>query len=81
MPRPVGHPDNTTIGQLAAEESWAKTVDRPGRTAAAREAFNQRFLDEADGDPVRAEHLRRAHFKRLQLRSAQARRKKATAAG
>jgi len=80
MPRPAGHPDNTTIAQIAAETSWAKTLDRSARTAPARDAFGQRFLDEADGDPVRAEHLRRAYFKRLQLRSAQARRKKASAA-
>ena len=80
MPRPRGHPDNTTIAQLGAETSWANTVDRSTRTQPARDAFWQRFLDEADGDPVRAEHLRRAHFKRLQLRSAQARRRKARAA-
>lgn len=32
-------------------------------------------MEAAGGDPVRAEHLRKAHFKRLQLKSAQARRK------
>jgi hypothetical protein len=37
--------------------------------------MDQKFLDEADGDPVRAEHLRKAHYARLALRSAQARRK------
>ena len=48
----------------------------PGRrTAPARAALEQKFLDEADGDPVRAEHLRKAHFARLALKSAQARRK------
>lgn len=60
---------------IAAHESWAHTADRTARTAKAREAMNQRFLDAADGDPVRAESLRKAHFKRLALKSAQARRR------
>lgn len=60
---------------LAAHESWANTTDRTARTAKAREALHQKFLDAAGGDPVRAEHLRKAHFKRLALKSAQARRR------
>jgi hypothetical protein len=42
----------------------------------------QQFLDKAGGDPVRAEHLRVAYYKRLALKSAQARRRarEATAA-
>jgi inorganic triphosphatase YgiF len=35
----------------------------------------QKFLDEANGDPVRAEHLRKAFFGRMALKSARARRK------
>jgi hypothetical protein len=31
--------------------------------------MDAKFLDAADGDPHRAEHLRRAHFARLALRS------------
>lgn len=42
---------------------------------AARQALQQKFLDQAGGDPVRAEHYRKAHFARLALKSAQARRK------
>lgn len=61
--------------RIAAHESWAKTPDRTLRTAAGRAAFAQRFLDEADGDPVRAEHLRKAYYLRLALKSAQARRR------
>lgn len=61
--------------QIAAHESWAATLDRSKRTAPARAALDQKFLAEAEGDPVRAEHLRRAHFKRLALKSAQARRR------
>lgn len=60
---------------IAAHESWAATPDRSARTAAARAALDKKFLDAADGDPVRAEHLRKAHFQRLALKSAKARRR------
>lgn len=60
---------------IAAHESWAKTANRASRTAPARAALDQKFLDEAGGDPVRAGHLRKAYFQRLALKSAQARRK------
>lgn len=63
------------VASIAAHESWARTPDRTARTAPARAALDQKFLDAADGDPVRAAHLRKAHFARLALRSAQARRK------
>jgi len=62
--------------QIAVHESWAATEDRSARTAPARAAFLKKFLDQAGGDPVRAEHLRKAHYARLALKSAQARRKK-----
>jgi hypothetical protein len=62
--------------QIAAHQSWANTQDRAARTANARGGLDKKFLDEAGGDPVRAEHLRKAHFLRLALKSAQARRKK-----
>lgn len=67
--------ERSLISSLAAHESWAATVNRTARTAAGRAAFEQKFLDQAGGDPVRAEHLRKAHFKRLALKSAQARRR------
>lgn len=60
---------------IAAHESWAQTPDRTARTAPARRGLDQKFLLQADGDPVRAEHLRRAYFQRLALKSAQSRRK------
>ncbi|MBS45418.1 MAG: hypothetical protein CMH83_20050 [Nocardioides sp.] len=62
-------------GRIGAHESWARTADRTARTAPARAALDQKFLDAAGGDPVRAAHLRKAHFQRLALRSAQARRR------
>ncbi|GAA1969251.1 hypothetical protein GCM10009817_06510 [Terrabacter lapilli] len=58
-----------------AHSSWANTVDRSARTAPARAALDAKFLAQAEGDPERAEHLRKAHFARLALKSAQARRK------
>ena len=61
--------------RIAAHESWARTLNRSARTAPARAAFEANFLAQAGGDPVRAEHLRKAHFARLALKSAQSRRK------
>lgn len=62
-------------GSIAAHERWARVTDRTAETAPARAALDRKFLDQADGDAVRAEHLRKAHFQRLALKSAQARRK------
>ncbi|NMM35776.1 MAG: hypothetical protein HHJ13_17630 [Phycicoccus sp.] len=67
--------ENKLRSQIAAHESWANTTDRSARTAPARAALDAKFLEAADGDPVRAEHLRKAHFARLALKSAQSRRK------
>lgn len=63
------------VASIAAHESWANTTNRTARTAPARAALDARFLLEADGDPIRAGHLRKAYFKRLALKSAQSRRK------
>ncbi len=67
--------ESTLHGRIAAHESWANTEDRAARTAPARAALQAKFLEQAGGDPVRAEHLRKAHFARLSLRSAQSRRR------
>ena len=64
------------LGQIGAHKSWGQTEDRSARTAPAREAFEDKFLVEADGDPKRAESLRRAYFAELALKSAQARRRR-----
>lgn len=61
--------------KIAAHESWANTTNRTARTAPARAARDAKFLESAGGDPVRAAHLRKAHFARLALKSAQSRRK------
>lgn len=73
MPRTAT--ERRLASSIAAHESWALTPDRSARTAPARRALDQKFLEAAGGDPVRAEHLRKAHFQRLALKSAQSRRK------
>jgi hypothetical protein len=72
-------------GRLAAETSWANTADPSTRTAPARAAFLDRFERQVDPDGIltpvdrarRAEHARKAHFARMALKSAQARRRRA----
>jgi hypothetical protein len=67
--------ERSQIGTIAAHESWANTTNRSARTAPARAALDAKFLEQAEGDSVRAAHIRKAHFARLALKSAQARRK------
>lgn len=67
--------ERSLAARLASHESWAQTEDRSARTAAARAAMDAKFLEQAGGDPVRAAHLRKAHYARLALKSAQARRR------
>jgi hypothetical protein len=57
----------------AVDISWGRTVDRTARTAPAREAADARFLAMADGDPKRAQALRRAFYKQLTIKSLRAR--------
>jgi hypothetical protein len=78
--------DRTQIAKLAAHTSWAMTEDRTARTAPARAALLAKFETQVDPEGVlapderarRAESARKAHFQKLALRSAQARRKKAS---
>ena len=80
--------ERTLRSQIAAHESWARTEDRPGRTAKARKAMLDKFEQQVDPDGTlqpaerarRAEHARKAYFKRLALKSAQSRRSKGGAA-
>jgi hypothetical protein len=68
--------------RLAAHTKWARYDPKEG-TAAARDAFLERFEREVDPDRLltpeerrrRAEHAKKAHFTRLALLSAKARRK------
>lgn len=75
----VSRTETQLRASIAAHESWATTEDRAARTAPARRALDDKFLEQAGGDPTRAEHLRKAHFQRLALKSAQARRRAKTA--
>ena len=68
--------------QIAARESWAHTDDPAARTANGRRTFLDKFEREVDPEgklspaerAKRAEHKRKAHFQRLALKSARARR-------
>lgn len=82
----AGTPDSirTLVAKVAAHESWANTADRSARTANARRAFLESFEKQVDPEGKlppkerarRAESLRKAHFARLALASAKARRKR-----
>ncbi len=67
--------ERSLVASLAAHARWGREENRSAATAPARTAFDQLFLDQANGDPERAAHLRKEHFLRLSLKSAQARRK------
>lgn len=66
-----------------ADLSWAVTPDRAARTAKARVAFENRFLEKADPEGVlpeaerarRAASLRKAYYANLAVQSLQARRR------
>jgi hypothetical protein len=62
--------DRSLIASIAANERWARTEDRTAATAPGRRAFEARFPNE---------NARRAHFQRMALKSAQARRRRAAA--
>lgn len=76
--------ERTLLAQIAAHESWARTPDRSARTANARKAMLDSFERLVDPDGTlppaertkRAAHARKAHFKRMALKSAQARRRR-----
>ena len=75
------------IARLAAHSKWAVTSDRTAATAAARQAARDRFAKLVDPDGVlppderaqRADAARQAHFCRMALRSAQARKSRRAA--
>jgi len=71
----VSPTDRSLVATIGAHASRAQTTDRSARTAPARAALDRKFLEQADGDPVRAAHLRKAYFARLALKSVQGRRK------
>jgi hypothetical protein len=70
--------------QIRAHNSWANTPDRPARTLAARRGLEDRFVRQADPEGklspqelhLKAEHLRKAFYAELALKSVQARRRR-----
>ncbi len=77
--------ERTLRARLGAHQSWANTTDRTARTEVARRAADSRFTEEArllhpEGTEAQiaaaAESLRKAHFTRMGLLSAQARRRR-----
>lgn len=72
--------------RIAAHSRLANATasDRRDMTAAARRAFEDRWERQVDPDGVltpderarRAEHAKKAHFQRMALKSAQARRRR-----
>jgi hypothetical protein len=86
---PLTPAEKSLRARVAVHESWARTDDPAARTAAARKAspgsleYFERQVDPDGTMPEaerrrRAEHLRKAHFQRLALASARARRRKAS---
>jgi len=88
VPQPLSPEQRVLRSKIASGIRWANTSDPTAATAAARAAgpgslsYFERQLD-PDGtmDPAersrRAEHLKKAHYARLVLKSAKARAKKA----
>jgi hypothetical protein len=68
-------------GALGGHISWANTpaTDRAKRTAPARQGLEDKFLREAGGDPKRAQNIRKAHYQRMAIKSAESRRRKKVA--
>lgn len=74
--------EKSLAASAAAHVSWAYTDNRSARTARARAALLAKFEKEVDPEGTmlpaerakRAEHLRKAYYTRLALKSAQARR-------
>ena len=76
--------ERTLRARIAAHESWARTSDRAARTEKARDALLTKFDRLVDPDGLlspeerayRAAQARKAHYTRLALKSAQARRRR-----
>jgi hypothetical protein len=80
MPKPPSA-DLAEYGRIGAYESWSRTEDWTARTAPARAAADEKFYDAVDPNrelspaerEKRAAAARKAHFRRLALKSAQVR--------
>jgi hypothetical protein len=73
-------PLKSMAGKIGAHTKYSR-LDKAGRysaTLAARTALEDKWLAEADGDPVRAKHLKAVHYQRMAMKSVMARRRRAT---
>lgn len=78
--------DRRQAAKIAANTRWANEPDRSAATQAARDALARKFEDQVDPTRVlpaeeraqRAQSARKAHYQRLALASAKARRAKAS---
>ncbi|MGQ5576032.1 hypothetical protein [Streptomyces sp. ECR3.8] len=86
MPTDLTPEERSLRARLAVHTSWANTLDPASRTAKARAAATGRFEkkarelhpDATDEQIARvAEHLRKAHYTAMAMKSAAARRAKA----
>ncbi|MGC4942128.1 hypothetical protein [Kribbella sp. DT2] len=77
---PKNQGDASLAGRAMAHRRWGLCEDRTAATAKARATFQAKFLDQAGGDPVKAESLRKSFYAELALKSAQARRRNAASA-
>jgi translation initiation factor 2B subunit (eIF-2B alpha/beta/delta family) len=86
VPTDLTPEERSLRARLAVHTSWANTTDPASRTAKARAAANDRFEKQARekhpgaSDEVIArvaEHLRKAHYTAMAMKSAAARRAKA----
>jgi hypothetical protein len=81
--------ERTLRAKIAAHARWAAEPDRSAATAPARRALDERFEREVDPDgvlppeerAVRADAARKAHFLRMSLQSAKARRRRKAGRG
>jgi hypothetical protein len=81
--------DRQIRARIAANTRWSREPDRSAATAAGRAGLEAKFVREVDPNgqlspqdlAVRVEAARRAHFLRMALKSAKARRKRRAAPG
>ena len=72
---------HSQAGKIGAHSRWAREEDRSAATQPARDGMYRRFEDEVDPErrlpaderAKRVENARRAYYKRLAMKSAQAR--------
>lgn len=87
--RPAKDPMRVLMGKIGANTRWAMETNRTAATQPARDGQYRKWEDQVDPDRVlpgperakRVESLRRAHFQRMALKSAQVRKAKKKGGG